>query len=501
MPFRGGSGPDLTWINNKDPAAVNAMARAKVLHDANRMHAHANRGFTGGDVYRGLSKEEVASILPRLSKESSEWDEEGMYEALPGDASVSEQILYAVQSLTDGSAEVPSSSTVKSVERYLNELPEGTSASAVAEQIGSDAALALTEAMTPDANLSMPRQQLRFDDAETEGMEDGTAPLSLSPTVPQPPTPTLPATPIQNPYTGPQLERPTSIPRAISSAIRQAVENSDAEGLATAAAAAVEVQAAIMGVQPTPQQAQRAVRLIFSRYLPPGKVHWRDALVSTYKRAKAPRTPGDSQPYLSNEGYYEDPNARARAEERGRINDESRRRQLIYAAPPVQPPAEAIAPGNTPATWRSRLRSLSLAGKGFSMRMKRKSGGSGVGARGSTIPNSSFSRDGTVDTRSLERNVRAFSRGIKKDRLPSWYPLSTANRRTNYTSSEDLKKHRWGRPWRFFEPTRPHPSSVTPRFVIMKPNDPSYQTASQVKPLIFNRAKYQGGAKRRKLRR
>ena len=78
--------PELAWINSRDPAAINAVARAKALHAGNVHHAETHRGWRGGDVYRGLSKPEVDHLLPRLARAQTAEDEQGMWDYEPQSA-------------------------------------------------------------------------------------------------------------------------------------------------------------------------------------------------------------------------------------------------------------------------------------------------------------------------------------------------------------------------------------------------------------------------------
>jgi hypothetical protein len=80
--------PDLTWKNSSDSSYVNSVARAKVLHSGKVLHHHTYRGFTGGDVPRGLSKPEVKHVLKQLI--TQEPDYEGFFQDLPTDVSAFE---------------------------------------------------------------------------------------------------------------------------------------------------------------------------------------------------------------------------------------------------------------------------------------------------------------------------------------------------------------------------------------------------------------------------
>jgi hypothetical protein len=518
MPFRGGSGPDLTWINNKDPAAVNAMARAKVLHDANRMRAHKYRGFTGGDVYRGLSKAEVDSILPKLSKEPSEWDEEGMYEALPGDMDISERILQAlqgapeeidsVQEMMDNSSQTDSARISETVFRTLAapgpDSPRNFSAVATQTMNAQASPLDMEEAfetpsgqassVTPRGQVTLPGRPVFEENAFVADMPPRTrTPATLSKywrrssgtRTETEGTPIDLRVQEQQQFAPGYLNLETGgtglEPDAFTTRLSGLIRDRDAPAAVEAAA---QLAAAIHPTLPAPAIMDLVAEAFKQGFSLSSKSTW---MRGFKKGRKTGKVPAASNP---DTGYPVD-----------LLLPGTQTPLTLENAPPGFEPFDGSTYTRATPTKSQVNRGL-LQGNGFSMTRKRRSGGSGVGAPGTRTMSLNSSRRGSVDTQSLNRNLKALSKGIKSSSSQGWYPDPRGKnyRNTNYTDSETLKKLRWGRPWRHFKPTFPHPSSIAPRFVVIKPHSPHYQTTSTVNPLLFNRPK-SGGAKRRKLRR
>lgn len=458
MPFRGGS--DMTWINDRNPAAINAMARAKVLHDAKKVHSQTYRGWTGGDVYRGLTKSEVDSILPKLSKEQDAWDEVNAYESLPSDKNIFEQILEAVK------GEPASESAVNEISRLMD---AASSTGAATKEVASVIANSIKQAVAESASTA--NQDVLEDEQDTSlesAMPRGSPMIPLPLVTPQRP-PSMPRMP---PSTRTPTQRSPDVidPNQFSSpandsasqgaqdivevdfgsgmfnAIRSAFEAFVPQQLEAAVRAGV--QAAAPAATP-PQQARiqrRAIEIAyttFDRFNPehaalmfkaennPGQ-QWRR------NKAGYPRLPRDQYPDMSPSSYYNQQMATLRA--RDEAEHEARLRLQ------AERDAEQVA-------MMESLQPQSMRGQGFTMTRRRRVGGLGT----VTAPRSSVSR-AAVPGRKGSKDA-ALYRKLRKAFLPTnmgWYYEPRRPGASNYIDAEEIKRARWGRPWRHFRSTAPH---------------------------------------------
>lgn len=386
MPFRGGS--DMTWINDRNPAAINAMARAKVLHDAKKVHSHTYRGWTGGDVYRGLTKSEVDSILPKLSKEQDAWDEVNAYEPLPTDENVFERILKSVEGKTQPPDAIDASASIMSAAQDA-----GVSGAEFAQSVS----VALEATRTPvrlypwtplERGLATPA-------------DEGAAPADEG----------------AAPYYDDELKAalaeapPRETPPAAAAA---SITDTQMSSLFGRVAEAFDSD--------SPEQLTRELDALVQATSPPGASE-------TAKEKRLRRLQAQLKSDLVDRGST------------ASLSRSTRRPGSAGVGP--RPPYQ---PGLS-------LRSRTLVGNGFKMSIRRRIGGLGT----VTAPRSSVSR-AMVPGRKGSKDA-ALYRKLKKAFLPDnmgWYYEPRRPGASNYIDAEEIKRARWGRPWRHFRSTAPH---------------------------------------------
>ena len=433
MPFRGGS--DMTWINDRNPAAINAMARAKVLHDAKKVHSHTYRGWTGGDVYRGLTKSEVDSILPKLSKEQDAWDEVNAYESLPSDKNVFEQILEAVK------GEPASESAVNDTAELLG---AASRAGAPTDQVASVIADSIQEAVAESASSARP-------DGETEGDLETVIPRPMAPRTPQPKTPAARTSTTEPalPFGSPALVDPNQLsPRTESvdfglgfgvlQVLRSAIDSLAPAQLEEGMRSAVKAAAPAASLAEQAMIQQRATQIAyrtFNRFDPThaSRVFRPELKTGRKWRYNRPGYPQAKDPGMSPSSYYLTREALVKA------GDEEKHAQLMREA--------------DGAIQEMNEETQRLRGQGFTMTRRRRVGGLGT----VTAPRSSVSR-AAVPGRKGSKDA-ALYRKLRKAFLPTnmgWYYEPRRPGASNYLDAEEIKRARWGRPWRHFRSTAPH---------------------------------------------